>query len=76
MTYSGVNYNFSLDNATIRDKADPVVMAIIPAYNESQNIQKITEQTGKYVTTIIVIDDGSHDNTAELARSMNVKVCT
>ena len=74
MTYSGVNYNFSLDNATIRDKADPVVMAIIPAYNESQNIQKITEQTGKYVTTIIVIDDGSHDNTAELARSMNVKV--
>ena len=43
MTYLGLNYNFSLDNAIIRNKDDPVVVAIIPAYNESQNIQKIID---------------------------------
>jgi glycosyltransferase involved in cell wall biosynthesis len=74
MTYSGMNYNFSPNNAIIKDKENSVVMAIIPAYNESHNIQKITAETGKYVTMIIVIDDGSRDNTAELARSKNVKV--
>lgn len=50
------------------------VIAIIPAYNEAPNIQKIIEETRKYVGSIIVIDDGSEDNTAELARSMNVRV--
>jgi glycosyltransferase involved in cell wall biosynthesis len=74
MTYSGTHYNFSPNNAIIRDKENPVVMAIIPAYNESHNIQKITTETSKYVTMIIVVDDGSHDNTAELATSKNVKV--
>jgi len=49
-------------------------MAIIPAYDESKNIAKIVSETAKYVTSIIVVDDGSHDNTAELAASMNAKV--
>jgi glycosyltransferase involved in cell wall biosynthesis len=51
-----------------------VILAIIPAYDESQNIAKIVSETAKYVTSVIVIDDGSHDNTAELAASMNAKV--
>ena len=51
-----------------------VVMAIIPAYNESTNIKKTIEQTIKYVSSIIVVDDGSQDNTAEIARMMNVTV--
>lgn len=76
MTYSEVDYNLSLNNATttIRDKGNSVVIAIIPAYNESHNIRNITAETGKYVTMIIVVDDGSHDNTAELAMSKNVRV--
>lgn len=52
----------------------PSVTAIIPAYNESRNIQKIIEETGKYVSSIIVVDDGSKDGTSEIATVMNVKV--
>jgi glycosyltransferase involved in cell wall biosynthesis len=74
MTYSRVNYNFSSSNDIIRNKENSVVIAIIPAYNESHNIRNITAETGKYVTMIVVVDDGSHDNTAELAMSKNVKV--
>jgi glycosyltransferase involved in cell wall biosynthesis len=51
-----------------------VVMAIIPAYDESKNIAEIVAETAKYVNSIIVVDDGSHDNTAELAASKNAKV--
>jgi glycosyltransferase involved in cell wall biosynthesis len=74
MTCSRVDYNFSSSNAIIRDKENSVVIAIIPAYNESHNIRNITAEAGKYVTMIIVVDDGSHDNTAELAMSKNVMV--
>jgi glycosyltransferase involved in cell wall biosynthesis len=59
---------------TNEQNQNPVIIAIIPAYDESQNIAKIVSETAKYVTSVIVIDDGSHDNTAELAASMNAKV--
>jgi glycosyltransferase involved in cell wall biosynthesis len=58
----------------ITNKRNAVIMAIIPAYDESKNIAEIVSETAKYVTSIIVVDDGSHDNTAELAASMNAKV--
>jgi len=58
----------------ITNRRNAVIMAIIPAYDESKNIAKIVSETAKYVTSIIVVDDGSHDNTAELAASMNAKV--
>src|SRR5919112_1798593 len=74
MTSTGVDYNFSVDNRTITDKDNSVIVAIIPAYNESHSIQQITAEASKYVSTIIVIDDGSKDNTADLAISKNVKV--
>ena len=53
---------------------NPIVIAIIPAYNESRNIGKIIGETSKYVTMIIVVDDGSDDDTAKLAMSKNTKV--
>lgn len=56
------------------NKKNPVVIALIPAYNESQNIGKIIAETSKHVSSIIVVDDGSYDNTAIVAASMNAKV--
>jgi len=51
------------------------VIAIIPAYNESNNISQLINETSKYVDFIIVVDDGSIDNTFEKASSFsNVKV--
>lgn len=52
----------------------PTVIAIIPAYNEAQNIRKIVSETSNYVSSIIVVDDGSQDNTGELAASIDAKV--
>ena len=76
--HSPKNYNISSnikDSRIIGDSTkNPVVIAIIPAYNESRNIGKIIAETSKYVTIIIVVDDGSEDNTAELAMSKNTKV--
>jgi glycosyltransferase involved in cell wall biosynthesis len=45
------------------------VVAIIPAYNESKNIIKIVNEVQKYVSTVIVVDDGSNDDTYERAKS-------
>jgi len=57
-----------------RSEKSPVVMAIIPAYNESASIGKIVSETSKHVSSVIVVDDGSSDNTAEVAASMNARV--
>jgi glycosyltransferase involved in cell wall biosynthesis len=58
----------------VTNNRNAVVIAIIPAYDESHNIAELVSETAKYVTSVIVVDDGSHDNTAELASSMNAKV--
>ena len=50
------------------------IIAIIPAYNEERNIRKIVKSTKKYVDKVIVVDDGSLDNTAKIARKNKAKV--
>jgi glycosyltransferase involved in cell wall biosynthesis len=45
------------------------VVACIPAYNESKTISNIVQRTIKYVTEVIVYDDGSVDNTYALAKA-------
>jgi Glycosyl transferase family 2 len=52
----------------------PDVLVIVPAYNESKNLEAVlpripTSIAGRKVTTA-VIDDGSSDNTADVARAM------
>ena len=49
---------------------------IIPAHNEGKNIGLVLERTKKFVTSnrIIVVDDGSKDNTAAQARKQGVTV--
>lgn len=42
--------------------------AIIPAYNEALSIGSLVLKTKKYVDHVIVIDDGSNDKTADIAR--------
>lgn len=44
-------------------------VAIIPAYNESSNIVKVVNEVRKYVTTVVVVDDGSNDDTFEKAKT-------
>ena len=43
---------------------------IIPCYNEEENIAECIKRTPKmpFETEIIIVDDGSKDKTAEIAR--------
>lgn len=52
---------------------DPLI--IIPAYNEEKSISKvITDLKSNSYDNILVVDDGSKDKTAEIAKKHNVKV--
>lgn len=48
------------------------IFAIIPAYNEETNIKKTISETKKYISNIVVVDDGSKDKTSEEAKKENV----
>lgn len=54
-------------------KSLPPVVVVIPAYDEQDNLGFVLKSIPKEVfgrkMTTIVIDDGSHDNTLEVARS-------
>jgi glycosyltransferase involved in cell wall biosynthesis len=43
--------------------------ALIPAFNEASHIAKVVEGTREHVETVVVIDDGSDDGTARVARA-------
>jgi glycosyltransferase involved in cell wall biosynthesis len=50
------------------------VAAIIPAYNEGEHIGEVVERAKRYVDHVIVVDDGSVDDTAERARLSGAEV--
>jgi len=50
------------------------IIAIIPAYNEEETIGRVIEDMPEIVNEIIVIDDGSTDNTAKIAKEKGVNI--
>jgi len=46
------------------------IIAGIPAYNEEKYIAKVVLKTMKYVSEVIVVDDGSTDMTAEIVKAL------
>jgi glycosyltransferase involved in cell wall biosynthesis len=44
------------------------IVGVIPAYNEAETIAPVVDETAEYVDEIVVVDDGSSDGTAEIAR--------
>lgn len=47
---------------------------LLPAYNEAKTIGHIISEARTYIESIIVIDDGSTDGTAQIAREQDVVV--
>lgn len=44
------------------------MVAAIPAFEESATIGEVVRETSEYVDDVLVVDDGSSDDTAEVAR--------
>ena len=58
----------------VNAKPEPKILVCIPAYNESKNVVEIINRSKKYADGIIVYDDGSTDNTSELAKTAGATV--
>lgn len=62
------------------NEPNPLVSVVIPAYNEELAIEKDirliqeTMERAGYAWELIVVDDGSHDRTAEIAESLGAVV--
>jgi len=53
----------------VRVAPDKKVVAVLPAYNLEKSIAGIVERTKPFVDDVIVVADGSKDNTGEAARN-------
>jgi len=62
--------NFSILDGFVNHK----IVVLIPAHNEERFIGSVIIKARKYTDTIIVIDDGSTDGTAEVAEAAGAEV--
>lgn len=47
---------------------------VIPAYNEAENIGTVLRKIPDYIDLIVVVDDGSADDTLKIVRDMGIRV--
>ena len=55
-------------------KARPKVIAGMPAHNEAKHVGDIIRKALRYVDELILVDDGSTDNTAQIANAAGATV--
>jgi len=60
--------------STNHHKSHPKIIAAIPCLNEGQFISDIVTRARRYVDRVIVVDDGSTDNTCEIAKATGAEV--
>ncbi len=53
---------------------DEIITAVIPAFNEAKTVAEVVAGARRHVAEVLVIDDGSDDETAERAISAGAKV--
>jgi len=58
----------------MKNKFDKTTIAVIPCYNEEATIGSIALKTRDYVDKLLVIDDGSNDDTVKIARAAGAEV--
>ena len=52
------------------------IIVVVPAYNEAEKIGEVVKDIKKVIENIIVVDDGSTDQTGEIAKAAGVIVLT
>ena len=50
------------------------ILALLPAYNEAAHLEKVLTEVKKYAGDILVVDDGSKDETAAIAEKCGVNL--
>ena len=55
-------------------ESSPKVVAVLPCFNTERFITDVVSRAKKHVNRVIVIDDGSQDNTAEAAKAAGASV--
>jgi len=58
----------------VTDSAHPTIMVGIPCYNEEVAIGSLVLRASQYADHVVVLDDGSTDKTAEVARLAGAQV--
>jgi glycosyltransferase involved in cell wall biosynthesis len=64
----------TIDFVEVSDPQPYEVVAVIPAYNEERFIGSVVLGAAQYVHTVLIVDDGSTDDTAAIAAAANAKV--
>jgi len=57
-----------------QNAAKPKIIVGIPAYNEAKYIAGVILQSRQYAGSVIVVNDGSKDNTAKISRLAGAQV--
>jgi glycosyltransferase involved in cell wall biosynthesis len=55
-------------NTSDEQFSEKKICVLIPTYNNSRTLRKVIEDVCKYTNQIIVVDDGSTDNTADILK--------
>lgn len=66
--------SYAVEATTTAPDAALEVVVGIPAYNEAESIAAVVEGAASYADLVVVVDDGSRDDTAERAREAGATV--
>lgn len=69
-----VSARFESDSLTDSSAQRPSVLVGIPAYNEAETIKSVVADAMEYADEVLVVDDGSTDETAQLAQEAGATV--
>ncbi len=59
--------------SVLEDQTTETIVAV-PAYNEAESIEQVVSEASLYADTVLVVDDGSVDETADRARAAGAMV--
>jgi glycosyltransferase involved in cell wall biosynthesis len=62
------------DQSGVKGLGNKLIVALIPAYNEERFIGSVVLKARRYTSLVIVVDDGSSDDTAKIAEEAGAQV--